>query len=107
EVGRDHLEAHVAGDDRADLLDERAERTVFLGDQRGVGRHPVDDAERHAFLDLFDTRRIEKNLHRGLPGVNVRAAGRRGAGAPPAEARLWISGLTAARSSRAFPSALS
>ena len=25
-----------------------------------------------------------------LEGVDVRAAGRRGAGAPPAEARLWI-----------------
>src|SRR2546429_2738101 len=30
EVRGDHLEAHVAGDDRADLFDERPERTLLL-----------------------------------------------------------------------------
>src|SRR5215471_17626270 len=66
ESGRDHLEAHVAGHDRADLFDEWPERTLLLGDQRGVGRDPVDDSQRDTFLDLAEARRIEKDLHRVL-----------------------------------------
>src|SRR5262249_9285988 len=67
EIGRHHLETHVAGDDRADLLDEGPERALLLGDQRRIGRHAVDDTERHAFLDLAEVRRVEKDLHHALP----------------------------------------
>src|SRR5262249_35738805 len=63
EVGRDDLEADVAGDDPADLLDERPEWLLLLGGQRRVRRDPVHDPERDAFLDLVHVRRVEKDLH--------------------------------------------
>src|SRR2546427_5500989 len=66
EVGGDDLEAHVARHDRADLLDQRPEGPLLLGDERRVGRDAVDDAERDAFLELADARRIEKDLHGAL-----------------------------------------
>src|SRR5262249_54523130 len=67
EIGGHHLEAHVAGNDRADLLDERPKRTLLLGDQRRIGRHAVDHTKRPAFLDLAEVRRVEKDLHYALP----------------------------------------
>src|SRR5207248_9376683 len=63
EVGGHHLEAHVTGHDRADLLDERAERLLLLGGQRRVRGDAVHDAERDAFLDLVHVGRAEKDLH--------------------------------------------
>src|SRR2546422_6210637 len=38
-------------------------RSLLLGDQRGVGGDAVDDAERHAFLDLAEVRRVQEDLH--------------------------------------------
>src|SRR5439155_9612961 len=66
EVRGHHLEAHIAGNDRADLLDQRPEWTLLLGDQRGVGGDAVDDTERHAFLDLAEVRRVQEDLHGAL-----------------------------------------
>src|SRR5713226_8609165 len=67
EVDGHDLEAHVARHDRADLLDQRPERPLLLGDQRRVGGDAVDHADGHAFLDLCHVRGVEKDLHRVLP----------------------------------------
>src|SRR5437667_442719 len=69
EIGRDHFEAHVARHDRADLLDQRPEGPLLLGDERRVGRDTVDDAEGDAFLELGHVRGIEKDLHWALLNV--------------------------------------
>ena len=62
DVDGDDLEAHVTGDARADLLDQRAERPLLLADERRVRRDAVDHAERHALPDLRHVGRIEKDL---------------------------------------------
>ena len=75
-VGGDHLEAHRAIDDPADLVDQVAERPLLLGDQRRVGGGAVEEAHRGDFLELVHAAGVQKDLH-GLPlSVVIGLAGR-------------------------------
>ena len=60
--GGDHLGADVAVDDVADHAHLLLDRTAFLGDQRRVGGHAVDDAPARALLQLIQVRGIQKNF---------------------------------------------
>src|SRR5262245_34748674 len=65
EIGGHHLQAHVARRRRlTDLLDQRTERALLLGDQRWVGGDAVQESHLHGFLDLTHARGIEKDFHR-------------------------------------------
>src|SRR5438552_13300628 len=67
EVRRHHLEAHVSrGDDGADLLHERPEGSLLLGDERGVGGAAVHQAHGHALAKLRHIGGVEKDLHENL-----------------------------------------
>ena len=63
-IGRNGLGGDIAFHDRADLLDAFLEVLTFLGDQRWVGRHSVDQPKISGLANLINIRRIKKYLHR-------------------------------------------
>jgi hypothetical protein len=62
-----HLGAHRAFEKLADVKDDRFELLAALGDQAGVGGHPVDQPAGDAGLQKSDVGGIEENLHRFGP----------------------------------------
>ena len=59
-VGGHDLGADRALDDLADLLEDLAIVAGLLGQQRRIGRHAVEDAERGERLDLLQVAGVDK-----------------------------------------------
>ncbi len=56
-----------AGHDGADLLQDFREVAAGLGNQRGIGRDPIDQAGLGEIADFGDVRRIDEKAHRLWP----------------------------------------
>ena len=61
--GGNHLRADIAVHDVADHAHLLLDRAAFLGDQRRVGGHPVDDAPAGALFQLIEIGGIQKEFH--------------------------------------------
>ena len=74
EVGGDDFRARRAFHDLTDLLQDGFVIATLFGEQRRVGRDPVDDAERHQRFDFFQIAGINKEFHDGTfqPSVFIR-----------------------------------
>ena len=62
-VGRGHFAAHGPLDDVADPLQILSEIARFLGEERRVRRHAVENAERGERFDVLDAAGIDKKFH--------------------------------------------
>ena len=74
EVGGRDLAAHRPLDDVADLLQVLPEIAGLLREQRRVGRHAVEDAERGDRLDVLDAAGVDEELHGGLLELQMQDA---------------------------------
>ncbi len=62
-----HFGTHRPGNDVADLGDDLLEIALGLGDQRGIGRHAIDEARRCQLADFRHVGGIDKELHVSSP----------------------------------------
>lgn len=78
-IGGGDLGAHRPAHHRADLGHDLEELPARLGDERGVGRHPVHQPAGRERPDFVDVGGIEEELHAASPCLTERGTRRRAA----------------------------
>src|SRR5205809_173528 len=73
-LGRRNLEGDRAVDEGEDVLDYLGPLSAGLRDERGIRRHPVEDAPGRGLTDLVDVGGVEEDLHHeNQPSPKARA----------------------------------
>ena len=70
-VGRRDFAADGAVHNLANAFQVLAEITGFLGQQRRVGGHAVENAKRRDGFDLFDAAGVDEQFHEGTPELQI------------------------------------
>ena len=71
-VGRDHLGTDVSVQDPADRPDLVVMIVPFLGDQRGIRRHAVNDSVLGGLANLIEIRAVNEDSHEVFLGLSSR-----------------------------------